>query len=163
MIDLLLSFSGGVTGIAGCSSENIFRSGLEPAYDIAGSFRTANGGSGTSLGTAGTDFRHPLYNVTLSFERGIAVFSDLDASLTVYENGEDDAVTYSLNSNKSRWDRYSVSFERSIGAYLENMNKGLPPLVTGMDGLRELQFEAALRCAATQGKYIELNKEFSLE
>ena len=162
MIDLLLAFSGGVSGITGCGSEKIFRSGIEPAYDIAGAFRTVNGGSGTILGTAGTAFQQPLYSAVLSFERGMVSFSDLDISLTVFENGCDDSVTYSLNGNKSRWDRYSASFENSIRAYLESISKGLPPPVRGMDGLRELQFEAALRRAAAQGRYIELDKEFPL-
>ena len=143
-IDLLYFFGGRIRTVTalGEKKENA---------DLAGAFTMENGGTGTILGTNETDFGMSLYYVTLHFDKAIVTFEDLDSELKIYETGTQYRESYRLFGNFSRWNQYTHSFAKSVNAYLETVEKGEKPPVSGEDGLRELQFEAALRRSAACG------------
>ena len=62
--------------------------------------------------------------------------------------------------NHSRWDQYRASFEKSLVAYLDSIRQATPPLVSGLAGLEELQFEAALRRSIAQRRPVNVQDEF---
>ncbi len=157
-IDLLNLFGGRaaqVTALAGGTQ-------YQGAVDLAGSFQLESGASGTILGTSGVKFDFSLYELFFNFENGTLHFSDLDGPLTVDENGRRYSETLALIGNYSRWTQYAASFEKSLAAYLESIEKGAPPPIPGMAGLEELQFEAALRRSIAQRRPVEVQKEFSI-
>ena len=149
-IDLLRFFGGRIRTVTalGEKKENA---------DLAGAFLLANGGTGTILGTNATDFSMSLYYVVLNFGKAIITFEDLDSEMSVYETGTQYRETFRLFGNLSRWDQYTASFAKSIDAYLASIEKGETPPVTGADGLRELQFEAALRRSAARKSPVDFD------
>ena len=161
-IDLLRCFGGEVDQVSAVTGSRSFGTGGMQAADLAGAFTMENGASGILLGTSGSAFEQALYHVVLHFEHGTVSFSDLDAELRINLHGSDYRQTYELNANKSRWDSYAASFEKSLGAYLQSIVRGMSPPVSGMDGLRELQFEAALRRSAATGRRVAVGKEFAI-
>ena len=50
----------------------------------------------------------------------------------------------------------------SINAYLDSIRAGDPPPVPGLAGLRELQFEAAIKRSIAQGAPVVLDEVFPL-
>jgi predicted dehydrogenase len=129
-IDLLHLFGGRasqVTALAGCTQYG-------DAVDVSGSFRLANGATGTILGTNGFKFDFPLYR-----------------------------ETHDLIGHHSRWDQYRSSFEKSLAAYLDSVRQGGPPPVPGIAGLEELQFEVALRRSIEQNRPVDVQDEFPID
>ena len=147
-IDLLHFFGGKIKTVTalGEKKENA---------DLAGAFFMENGSTGTILGTDATNFDMSLYYVTLHFDNAIVTFEDLDSELKIYENGTQYRESYNLFGNFSRWNQYTDSFEKSVNAYLASVENGEKPPVSGEDGLRELQFEAALRRSAALGRPVD--------
>ncbi|MPN45587.1 hypothetical protein SDC9_193154 [bioreactor metagenome] len=90
------------------------------------------------------------------------MLTDLDAEIRLYT--QDCCVqNHSLTTNHSRWDQYAASFRKSLTAYLDSLRNGTPPPVSGMDGLAELQFEAALRRSAALKRPVDIQNEFPLD
>ncbi len=134
------------------------------AADIAAALRFSNGAAGTILGTNASSFSHPLYRNIFVFENGMICQNDLDAETEVYAKEEDGyKEKRCLTADHSRWDRYAESFRKSLCAYLESLRSGQAPPVSGLDGLRELRFEAALRRSAALGRCVRIEEEFPLE
>ena len=101
---------------------------------------------------------------TSLFENGMICQNDLDAETEVYAKEEDGyKEKRCLTADHSRWDRYAESFRKSLCAYLESLRSGQAPPVSGLDGLRELRFEAALRRSAALGRCVRIEEEFPLE
>ena len=161
-IDLLRWFGGEVEQVSAIAGSRLLGTGALQAADLAGAFTMESGGTGIILGTSGSAFEQSLYHAVLHFEHGSVSFSDLDAELRMDLHGSDYRQIYELTRHKSRWDSYAASFEKSLGAYLESIVRGTPPPVSGMDGLRELQFEAALRRAAGTGRRVVVAAEFAV-
>jgi predicted dehydrogenase len=157
-IDLLHLFGGRAAWVTALAGEKRYQG----AVDVAGSFRLENGASGTILGTSGSKFDFSLYELHFNFENGSLHFSDLDGPLDVYDNTRRFTEAHTLIGNYSRWAQYAASFEKSLAAYLESIEKGAPPPIPGTAGLEELQFEAALRRSVAQGRPVEVQKEFPL-
>ena len=155
-IDLLHLFGGRAAWVAALAGETPYLG----AVDVAGSFRLENGASGTILGTSGSNFETSLYELHFNFENGSLHFSDLDGPLQVNDNTRRYSETHALIGNYSRWAQYSASFEKSLAAYLESIEKGAPPPVPGLAGLEELQFEAALRRSITERRPVDVQEEF---
>ncbi len=126
--------------------------------DLAGAFTLENGGTGVIIGTNASAFRLPLYHVVLNFEKGTVTFADLDSELKVYDAGTDYCESFRLIPDLARWAKYNASFAASLAAYLESIDNNAPPPVSGKDGLRELQFEAALRRSAAGRRPVELKE-----
>lgn len=136
------------------TGERTHGSGHMQATDLAAAFSMNNGGVGTIVGTSSSSFQLPVYHVTLNFEHGTIQYADLDAKLTLYAEDTHYSESFTLSADKSRWGQYNASFEHSLEAYFQALRNEETPPVTGLDGLAELQFEAALRrSAATQRPY----------
>lgn len=158
-IDLLHLFGGRAARIAALVGDVSYQG----AADVAGSFLLENGAAGTILGTSGTKFAHPLYDLTFNFVRGSVRFSDLDGPVDIFDHAKRYRESYSLIGNHSRWDQYQASFQKSLAAYLDSIRRDEPPPVPGIAGLEELQFEAALRRSIAQGRPVNVQQEFALE
>lgn len=160
-LDLLRWFGGEIMEVAALNGE-VCGAGALRGRDLAAAFTLRNGGCGTIVGTAGPAFELPLYRAVLQFERGTVSFSDLDVSLQIDLPVEAYQESFTLGANRSRWDQYSASFEKSLAACLDSIRSDSPARVSGMDGLRELQFEAALRRSAATGRRVNLEREFPI-
>jgi predicted dehydrogenase len=163
-IDLIHHFAGGVAEITALSGE-IERSGpgiAIAANDVAAVLRLENGAIGTIIGTAGMQWQHPLYELVFTFEKGRLHLRDLDGDLEILDGAHELQETRSLARGVSRWDQYKASFKKALGAYLDSLRAGTPPPVPGIDGLRELQVEAALRRSMATRRPVLLNEEFPL-
>lgn len=158
-IDLLHLFGGRASQVSALSSSVEYKN----AVDVSGSFVLENGGTGTILGTNGTNFDFPLYHVVLNFEGGIVRFNDLDGPMDIFDNASRYAETHTLIGNHSRWDQYKSSFEKSVAAYLASIRSGESPPVPGIAGLEELQFEVALRRSVAEGRPVNVQEEFPLD
>ena len=155
-IDLLHLFGGRAAWVSALAGETHYRE----AVDLAGSFRLENGASGTILGTSGTHSEFSLYELNFNFENGSLHFSDLDGPLDVYDNTLRYREAHTLIGNYSRWAQYAASFEKSLAAYLESIERGAPPPIPGSTGLEELQFEAALRRSVARRCPVDVQNEF---
>jgi predicted dehydrogenase len=155
-IDLLHLFGGRAAWITALAGETRYQG----AVDVAGSFRLENGASGTILGTSGCKSDFSLYEMHFNFENGSLHFSDLDGPLTIYDNTRRYSESHALIGNYSRWAQYAASFEKSLAAYLDSVEKGSPPPIPGVAGLEELQFEAALRRSIAQRRLVDVQNEF---
>ncbi len=166
-IDLLHVFGGRAAQVSALAGETAHetgqQTGKEQGVDLAAAFRLENGGTGTILGTSGSDFDLWLYEMLFRFEAGILRFNDLDGPLEVLDNERRYAEAYTLIGNHSRWDQYKASFEKSLAAYLDSIRRGQAPPVPGVAGLEELQFEAALRRSIAEGRPVDVQVEFPLQ
>ncbi len=158
-IDLLHLFGGRAARVTALAGETPYQG----AVDVAGSFRLENGASGTILGSSASKFDFSLYEMHLHFENGSLHFADLDGPLHIYDNQQRYSETRALIGNYSRWAQYAASFEKSLAAYLESIEKGAPPPIPGAAGLEELQFEAALRRSIAQSRPVDVQSEFPVD
>ena len=138
-------------------------SGANEAVDVAASFLTVGGAAGTLVGSAGTGFKFPLYELTICFENGRLTLRGLDGDLDVLDNRTGVQETFALSRDKSRWDQYNASFGKSLAAYLESIRQESDPPVPGVAGLMELQFEAGFRRAILKGAPVDVQEAFPLE
>lgn len=157
-IDLLGLFGGPAATIAALAGPTEFKG----AVDVGAAFTLPSGATGTIVGTSGTRFESPLYEMLFNFEGGLLRFSDLDGPLQVYDNASRYREQHELIGNYPRFIQYSDSFCKSLEAYLETVRNGTPPPVPGLAGLEELQFEAALRRSAALGRPVDVAGEFPL-
>jgi predicted dehydrogenase len=163
-IDLIHCFAGGVSEITALSGP-VERKGdrVDPARDVAASFVTLDGAAGTLIGTAGMRWQHPLFELTFTFENGRIHLRDLDGTIEILDGARREHETISFVRDESRWSSYDESFRQAIGAYLKSLRENAPPPVPGIDGLRELQFEAALKRSIRERRPVKVPEEFPLE
>lgn len=157
-IDLLQLFGGRAATITALGGATTY----QDAVDVAAAFELEGGTTGTILGTQAPKFDLPLYDLTLSFERGILRLRDLDGPLEVLDNARRYSETHALIGNHSRWEQYHASFGKSLAAYLDSVRLNQPPPIPGHAGLEELQFEAALRRSIAQKRPVDVQTEFPL-
>jgi predicted dehydrogenase len=162
-IDLLHVFGGRTVQISALAGKTAHGTGEEQGRDLAAAFRLENGGTGTILGTSGSDFDLWLYEMLFRYQGGILRFNDLDGPLDVLDNERRYSSAHTLIGNHSRWDQYKASFEKSLDAYLDSIRQGQSPPVPGLAGLEELQFEAALRRSIAEGRPVDVQGEFPLQ
>lgn len=163
-IDLVLHFGGNLdemTALSGAADRPNGAGGFM-APDVTAAFRFENGGTGTFIGTDGTKWQHPLYELTLNFENGRIHMRDLDGTLEILDGATQLHEVHSLVRDTSRWDQYNASFKKSLGAYLESLRQGSPPPVPGIDGLQELQFEAAIKRSIAERRPVQVRDELPL-
>jgi len=163
-IDLIHHFAGGVAEIAALSGVPQHKSPeiQVEAADVVAAMRMENGATGTITGTAAIKWQHPLYELVFTFENGRLHMRDLDGNLEILDGANQHHETYALVRHTSRWDQYSASFKKSLDAYLETLRSGSPPPIPGLDGLRELQVEAALKRSIAQRRPVLVQEEFPL-
>jgi len=162
-IDLIHHFGGQVEQISALAGSEVRSGAGNTSADVAVSFSLTNGGAGTIVGTAGTNTIYPFLELTLSFENGRLSFRGLDGDLEILDYAKDTHETYAISRQWSRWDHYKNSFGKSVNAYLDAVEAGAAPPVPGMAGLRELQFEAALRKSVRTGLPVAPDTDFSCD
>ena len=165
-IDLIHHFAGPIAEVsaqAGTATRAAgSTAGALTAPDLAATFRTEGGASGTLLGTAALAWEFPLFELAFNFERGRVRMQDLDGDLEIIDSRGQDHERYSIARHRSRWDQYNASFRKSIAAYLDSIRQGQPPPVPGSAGLLELQVEAGFKRSIAQGRPVRLAEEFPL-
>ncbi|HWA09073.1 MAG TPA: Gfo/Idh/MocA family oxidoreductase [Opitutaceae bacterium] len=163
VIDLIHHFAGGLREITALSGP-VERTGdrVGTARDVTAAFVTDDGAAGTIVGTAGMKWQHPLYELTFTFEQGRLHLRDLDGTLEILDGKRQLHETVSFVRDNSRWANYDESFRKALGAYLDSLRTRRPPPVPGIDGLRELQAEAALKRSIKERRPVELAREFPL-
>ncbi|MBX3098653.1 MAG: Gfo/Idh/MocA family oxidoreductase [Salinibacterium sp.] len=155
-IDLIAWFTGGFRAVTATSGETEFTGAGMTAPDIAAAFTLESGAVGTLLGTAGRAWQHPLFDLSIDFERGRVRLSDIGGHLEVFDDDSPEPVLSPPASEGTRWDRYRATFRASIDAYLHTVRTGEAPPIPGADGLRELQFEAGIKRSLTEGRRVNL-------
>lgn len=161
-IDLIQVFAGAIREVTALTGSVVRSSKVASGPDVMAAFVTDDGAAGTILGTAGMAWQHPLYELTLTFERGRIHLRDLDGTLELLDGARPYHETVSFVRDTSRWAHYDASFGKSLGAYLDSLRTGQPPPIPGRDGLRELQFEAALRRSTRERRPVRLAEDFPL-
>jgi len=164
-IDLIHFFAGDVAEIAALSGTVSRQSpelGIE-AKDVTAALRMVNGATGSLIGTTGMKWQQPLYELIFTFENGRIHMRDLDGRLELLDGAAQMHEEISLVRHTSRWDQYTASFQKAVGAYLQTLRDGQPPPVPGIDGLRELQVEAALKRSISQRRAVRVQEEFAIE
>ena len=162
-IDLIQWFAGGISEITALSGP-VERTGdrVGAAKDVTAAFVTADGAAGTLIGTAGMKWQHPLFELVFTFENGRLHLRDLDGTLEILDGARPHHETISFVRDASRWANYDESFKKALGAYLNSLRESTPPPVPGVDGLRELQVEAALKRSIRERRPVKLAEEFPL-
>lgn len=162
-IDLIHWLAGGIKEITALSGP-VERTGdrVGAARDVTAAFITEGGAAGTLVGTAGMAWQHPLFELTFTFARGRIHLRDLDGTLEILDGTRQQQETISFGRDTSRWANYDESFRQAIGAYLHSLRTGAPPPVPGVEGLRELQVEAALQRSIRERRPVRLAEEFPL-
>lgn len=163
-IDLVLDFIGPAATITGLTAQQQGPCmGSENVANVTAAVRMQNDATGTIIGTCAIDFKLPLYELNFAFERGRITMRDLDGDLELIDYASGRHTVHALSRDISRWDQYRASFGKAINAYLASVRAGTPPPVPGVAGLRELQFEAALKRSIAQGKSVRLDTTFPIE
>lgn len=162
-IDLIQWFAGGIREITALGGP-VLRRGerVGAAKDVTAAFLTADGAAGTLIGTAGMKWQHPLFELTLTFEHGRIHLRDLDGTMEILDGRQRRYETIALVRDASRWASYDESFRQALGAYLQSLRQRAAPPVPGLDGLRELQVEAALRRSIRERRPVNVAREFPL-
>jgi predicted dehydrogenase len=163
-IDLILDFMGPAATITALAAQQAGPCmGSENVVNVTAAVRMQNDAIGTIIGTCALDFKLPLYELTLAFEHGRISMRDLDGDLELIDYTTGGHTVHALSRDISRWDQYRASFGKAINAYLASIRAGAPPPVPGAAGLRELQFEAALKRSIAQGKPVALDETFPID
>jgi predicted dehydrogenase len=164
-IDLLQYFAGPVAEITALSGtiEHHGPTIKIDAKDVTAALRMESGATATLIGTAGMAWQHPLYELTLTFQNGRIHLQDLDGTLEILDSTSQMQETQSLSRHTARWEQYANSFRKSLSAYLESLRSNQPPPIPGIDGLRELQVEAALKRSIAERRPVLVQKEFPLD
>ena len=160
VIDLMHVFLGPVALVNALEGARVHKGGLGEAPDVTASLSFENGASGTLLGTWSLDFKFPLFDLTINYEKGRARMRGLDGELEVFDYEGNCREVYGITRDTSRWDWYKASFAKSINAYLDSVRLSAQPPIAGVWGLRELQVEAGLRRSIREGRPVILAEDF---
>ncbi|MDR1281275.1 MAG: Gfo/Idh/MocA family oxidoreductase [Opitutaceae bacterium] len=161
-IDLVHHFGGGAATLAALEGAPEREGQDIVARDVVAAFTLENGATGTLVGTAGLKWQHPLFELILAFERGRLHMRDIDGDLEILDGASSIHERITTVRDASRWQHYTASFHKALTAYLDAVRAGKPAPVSGTDGLRELQFEAALRRSIAEKRPVEIAREFPL-
>ncbi|MDX9981293.1 MAG: Gfo/Idh/MocA family oxidoreductase [Lentisphaeria bacterium] len=159
-IDLLHHFGGEFARISALAGSEVRTGAGNTSPDVAVAFTFRNGGAGTIVGTAGTKTIYPFFELTLSFANGRISFRGLDGDMELLDYAKSVHESFAISRQWSRWDLYNQSFGKSANAYLDAVAAGNPPPVPGLAGLRELQFEAAMRKSVRTGLPVTPDTDF---
>lgn len=162
-IDLILMLVGRVRRVSAQQGTEVRAHPVTgAATDLAVSFVTDVGATGTLLGTNGIDWTFPLFELIVAYEGGRLHLRGLDQDMEVLDySGQVHEIIYP-SRKRSQWDKYDESFEKSITAYLESIRNQAPPPVPGVAGLLELQFEASVKRSLAQGRPVAPDEEFPI-
>jgi predicted dehydrogenase len=161
-IDLVHVFAGDLATISALQGGREYTGAGMTAADVAVTFTSTAGAAGTLIGTAGTAWQYPLFELSLAFEGGRIHMRDLDGELEVLDTNRRQHEHIVEVRDSSRWQSYGASFEKAVGAYLDSVLRNDDPPVPGRAGLQELQTEAAIRRSIREGRPVRVQEEFPL-
>ncbi|RRJ95817.1 gfo/Idh/MocA family oxidoreductase [Opitutaceae bacterium TAV4] len=161
-IDLVHHFGGTTATITALEGATEHQGQGIVARDVVAAFTLENGATGTLIGTAGLKWQHPLFELILTFEGGRLHMRDIDGDLEILDGSTRIQERITTVRDASRWQHYTASFHKALTAYLDAVGTGKPAPVSGVDGLRELQFEAALRRSIAENRPVQIAREFPL-
>jgi predicted dehydrogenase len=161
-IDLIHLFAGPVAEISALLGSVEYQASGLKAYDVTAAFTTIGGATGSIMGTTAISFAFPLFELLFSFEGGRFTFRGLDGDMEILDYRGNRHELYGLTRGTSQWDQYNRSFDKAVDAYLKSVRTGTEPPVPGIAGLRELQFEAALKRSIKLRRPVIVPDEFSL-
>jgi predicted dehydrogenase len=161
-IDLVHHFAGPIAETVAMESKGSRQGGGIDATDLSAAFRTERDASGSLIGTAALPWGFPLFELTISYERGRIHLRGLDGEMELLDDALGRHERFTVPSQRSRWDQYEASFGKSIRAYIASLRSAQPPPVPGLAGLLELQVEAGMRRSIAQGRPVVLAAEFPL-
>lgn len=148
VIDLLRWFCGDIVGVAAALS------GPEEARTRAGSLRFASGAVGTLLGEGICPAFHDMLRIEWCGTMGTAVLRDIAGGLELYPHDRRQRTIIEQAHDDPRAD-FEATFAAEVTALCEHVREGVEtPLATGLDGLRELQVDAAFVVAAEHGRWV---------
>ena len=161
-LDLIGLFAGPFASLVALSGDAAHGEGEMQGADRVIAFTSVGGAAGTLRGSAGRPWNGSLLSIVLQYEHGRLELDDLDVSLRIFDAAQNRAEMMTLGADVSRWSRYDASFEASLGAYLDSVRRRTAPPVSGWDGVRELQVEAAIARAIAEHRRIDVQAEFPL-
>ncbi|AHF91281.1 dehydrogenase [Opitutaceae bacterium TAV5] len=161
-IDLVHHFGGAIATITALEGAPEREGQGIVAHDIVAAFTLENGATGTLIGTAGLKWQHPLFELILTYEGGRLHMRDIDGDIEILDGSTRTHERISMVRDTSRWQHYTTSFHKALTAYLDAVRAGKPAPVSEIDGLRELQFEAALRRSIAEKRPVQIAQEFPL-
>ena len=128
--------------------------GPAEAPDRAVCLKFARGAVGTIIGTARRGWHRPLLSIEINGEAAGARIEDLSGPFILERNDTKETKRIGPIPLHAR-DNFDLSFDRHMRAFVDAIAAGNEPPVTGMDGLRELQIEAAIVESAASGKSVK--------
>ena len=161
-IDLVHLFAGDMATISALQGGRQYTAAGMSAADVAVTFTSTAGAAGTLIGTAGTAWQYPLFELSFTFEGGRIHMRDLDGELEVLDTSRREHERIAEVRDSSRWQSYSASFEKAVAAYLNSVLRDEEPPVPGRAGLQELQTEAAIERSIREGRPVSVQAELPL-
>lgn len=161
-LDLVSLFGGAPTRVAALAGSVIRTGRGMTAPDLAISFESDSGVTGTVMGSVADPWDHSLLDLSMVFEAGRIRLWDLDGGAELALADTPYVESLALGHHVSRWDRYSASFAAALDAYFAARKTTVDPPVPLRAGLAELRFEAAIRRAVRLGTVIDVQEEFPL-
>jgi predicted dehydrogenase len=147
-LDLMRYFVGEVEEVAAREA------GPSDSPDRAICLKFKNGAVGTIVGTARRGWHRPLFSIEINGEKAGARIEDLAGAFTIEHNDTKETRRIGPIALHAR-DGFDMSFQRHMKAFVQAINAGKEPPVTGLDGLRELQIEVAIVESASSGKTVK--------
>lgn len=104
-----------------------------------------HGGAGAVTGTEYWNSKLPSFRIEYVGTKGRAVVDDIVGELTTYplDGGKCDRSTVWRPPYHMQRDM-GILYRGSLAAFVQSIRKGVPPPVTGLDGLRYMQLRQAI-------------------
>jgi len=152
VIDLVLWLCGEVAELAARMC------GPRDTKTRAAALRFESGAVGTLLGNEVTGGQHDMLRIEYCGSEEVAVLRDIAGGLERYPHHRDQRIILEQAHADPRA-HFSDTFDAEIKALCDHVRDGTPtPAATGLDGLRELEVDAAFGLAAESGEWINLRQ-----
>ena len=152
VIDLILWLCGEVVELAACMC------GPKDTRTRAAALRFESGAVGTLLGNEISGGQHDMLRIEYCGSEEVAVLRDIAGGLERYPHHRDQRIIVEQAHHDPR-SHFSDTFDAEIKALCDHVRDGRPtPAATGLDGLRELEMDAAFGIAAESGEWVNLRQ-----
>ena len=152
VIDLIRWFCGEVEELAArmCGPEN--------TRTRAAALRFESGAVGTLLGNGIVPAQHDMFRIEWCGSEEMAVLRDISGGLERYPHNRDQRIIIEQAHHDPRG-HFLDTFDAEIKALCDHVRDGTPtPAATGLDGLRELEVDAAYGVAAESREWLNLRE-----